>query len=1155
METRSDSRWGFIYLILIILLVSSSAFSQGNQENLRRISSDYREQRMGADQRIKNYVRKYPGTSVSFVRNNTVYLMVDVSESGVPEYFKTNNSAEATTLNVPKLRTGGNLGINMTGSGIKLGTWDGGRVRTDHQELTGRVTIGDGAITLNDHATHTSGTMLASGVSALAKGMAPNATLIAYDFNNDVSEMAAQAKPDQTSLLLSNHSYGTLAGWEWNGTSWTWYGDPSVSTTIDYKFGFYNTQSQQWDNMAYNAPYYLIVKAAGNDRNDAGDGSKPADGVGGYDCIPTYGVAKNILTVGAVENLTSYNIPSDVKMTTFSSWGPTDDGRIKPDLVAPGLNVFSSVSSSTNAYATASGTSMSTPAVTGTLGVLQQLYKSFNSGNYMRSATVKALAIHTCREAGSNPGPDYSYGWGLLDAEAAASTIMRKDNKNVFILENTLTNSQTYELNLGAAKAGTLIKATMVWTDPAGVPNAAAVNNPAKKLINDLDIRLIDDANTISSPWILNPSIPSAAATTGDNTLDNVERVELSSAAARSYKIRVTNKGTLQSGTQAFSLIVEFSSIVDPPKSYYWIGNSGSWEDGTHWSLTSGGVASNVVPGAGDKVVFDENSFTVSGSTISMNSNNSTTSLRWLANQYSTNLSMNGNTLTISEGTLITTDKLKTPTAGIFSFISSSTGTNSVDMGTSILDKLVLNFNSNSSWSMTGGLTLDKIILTQGTLSFNGCAVVLNQLASAGAGTFNFTNTSFSALQGLSVDFTGATIQSDATSSMIILPVVTNTINLASLNYQGLISMQAGEVSVTGTNQLRSISGNGIVRLNGNLLVSNLTLSGGSQLILQSGATQTLTDKLVFATSSTSRVTITSSSTGKATLAFSKYVKACLDNVDVMNVDGDISNGSVFNAGVGGTVSNSLNWQTVDCSTILFPDFTISYACINASVYFTDASSGTVTSRSWNFGDGSSAQNTSSLTSPVNYYTGAGPFTVTLTVNGPSGSRTVSKILTLTANDLPDNTVQFSDGTLFSTNLTNSYQWLKDDQIITGATGRTYNYGGTPALYSVLTFSTACNKRSTPFLVTAIEDEVNSAQTLLIKIYPNPTSDFLQVESNKAVLGIFVMDALGRELRLNSELMNENRYRLNVTDIPNGIYILKVVTPQATDLQKVVIRK
>ncbi|MEJ0081862.1 MAG: S8 family serine peptidase [Puia sp.] len=113
----------------------------------------------------------------------------------------------------------------------------------------------------------------------------------------------------------------------------------------------------------------------------------------GYDIVPTYGNAKNIIAIGAVNPIPGgYNSPADVQLAEFSSWGPTDDGRIKPDLVADGINVLSCVSTSNNAYAIFSGTSMSSPAAAGSGFLLQEYYYKLHN-TFMRSATLKGILI------------------------------------------------------------------------------------------------------------------------------------------------------------------------------------------------------------------------------------------------------------------------------------------------------------------------------------------------------------------------------------------------------------------------------------------------------------------------------------------------------------------------------------------------------------------------------------------------------------------------------------------------------------------------------------------------------------------------------------------------------------------------------------------
>ena len=419
---------------------------------------------------------------------------------------------------------------------------------------------------------------MATGINPFAKGMSFRMPGIkAYLFDNDITTMTSTA----ASLLLSNHSYGTLAGWyQDTGGSWYYYGNNGDSA--DYKFGDYDSYAASWDNIAYIAPYYLIVKASGNNRNvngpaiggtyfyyDSNGNKQQATRKAGisnndsYYTISTSGNAKNIMTVGAVDGIQNgYRQPSDVIMTSFSSWGPTDDGRIKPDIVADGVNVLSCSAASDSAYATLSGTSMATPNVTGSLMLLQDLYSELNNGAFMRSATLKGVAIHTANEAGNTPGPDYQFGWGLLNVAKAGSVIKNAvssgnaASSSDLLYENLLKDGQPYTLNV-VASGKSPITATISWTDPEGtVVNSNILFNHNIELVNDLDIR-ITKGGTTYYPWVLNQNVPSAAATKGDNYLDNVEKIEIDSVVpGQVYTITVSNKGTLQGGSQAYSLLV-----------------------------------------------------------------------------------------------------------------------------------------------------------------------------------------------------------------------------------------------------------------------------------------------------------------------------------------------------------------------------------------------------------------------------------------------------------------------------------------------------------------------------------------------------------------------------------------------------------------------
>ena len=502
-------------------------------------------------------------------------------------FKRTNNIGSGRTISTNKVWPGGTVGTSLTGAGLtgRLGEWDGGAVLVTHQELTGRVTQVDAPSSTVTHSTHVAGTMIASGVNANAIGMSYQATLSAYDWNNDVSEMMSAAA---NGMILSNHSYGTICGWYYNTTyspaHWEWYGNTSISTTTDYKYGSYGQEAADWDYTASQYPYYLICKAAGNDRGAnlsgstwyvrdnsntwiLGTGSIPS-AVSQFDCVEPTATAKNILTVGAVNKIGSSNTnngwtqTSDVVMSTFSGWGPTDDGRIKPDVVAAGVSIFSTSDASTTTYTTMSGTSMATPSVCGSLLLVQQHFNNLK-GRFMLASTLKAIAIHTADEAG-NIGPDYTFGWGLLNIAKAVRLI--SDSTYSQIQEKTLANGAIYSQNV-TTDGTTPLRITISWTDvPATVRNAA-LNDTTRRIVNDLDIRLrrVSD-NSIFMPFILNPASPNTPATTGDNIRDNVEQIYIAAPTSGSYVLTVSHKGVL-ANPQNYSLII--SGVAGPPSAVY----------------------------------------------------------------------------------------------------------------------------------------------------------------------------------------------------------------------------------------------------------------------------------------------------------------------------------------------------------------------------------------------------------------------------------------------------------------------------------------------------------------------------------------------------------------------------------------------------------
>ncbi len=503
--------------------------------------------------------------------------------NGVPKYFTTHNKDAADTISTDECLPGGTSGLGLTGTGVTLGIWDGGGVRTTHQEFQGRVTQVDSPSELNWHSTHVAGTLVAAGVfpggggypAGQSKGMSPAAQLLAYEWNNDTVEMTAAAA---NGLRVSNHSYGLISGWYYDtGYSvWFWYGDVTVSTVEDNWFGLYTVYSQEYDAIAHAYPYYLICKSAGNDRTDTGPGAggghyyynpqthrwqwstATRNPDGPYDSIGTEGIAKNILTVAAVDDVFGgYHGADGVVMSSFSSWGPADDGRIKPDIAANGIALVSTYSASDYSYAIASGTSMSAPNASGSLGLLIQHWRQTRPGlGDLRSATLKALVIHTADEAGAALGPDYEFGWGLMNTLRAAQTISASATQPLAISERVLSNGGTYTLNF-FGDGGKELRVTLCWTDPPGNPPGNLLDPPTPMLVNDLDLRVEDAAEGVTYlPWTLNPAVPNAPATTGDNARDNVEQIVIPYPGAHPYTLRVSHKGTLTGGSQAYSMIL-----------------------------------------------------------------------------------------------------------------------------------------------------------------------------------------------------------------------------------------------------------------------------------------------------------------------------------------------------------------------------------------------------------------------------------------------------------------------------------------------------------------------------------------------------------------------------------------------------------------------
>ena len=595
-------RCGMIMVLVCTMIISS--YSQTEQQKTL-IKNQYDQGKLLQLQNrfsTNNLARKQAALEMAAQKGWPVFVvnqdgsvdeLVGISEEGEPLYFSLHNTNAARSTRANRLHSGGGLGLNVNGQNMTAHVWDGGPTRPTHQEFDGpggnnRVTINDGVFALNGnsfHAQHVTGTIVASGVQANAKGMAPQARALTHDWNNDLAEATTAAA---NGMLISNHSYGFRA-----------------SQVPDYYFGAYIDESRAWDEIMYNSPFYLMVNSAGNDGNDNSSNAAPLNGNSSFDKLNGSATAKNNMVVANAQdaNISSNGNLISVFINSSSSEGPTDDLRIKPDISGNGTSLYSTYDNSDAAYNSISGTSMASPNVAGTLLLLQQHYNNLN-GSFMRAATLKGLALHTADDAGI-AGPDPVYGWGLLNAQVAANAITENGSGSL-VQELTLNPGQTYTTTVDSDGLNELV-ASISWTDPPGVANTGTTNLTTPVLVNDLDIRVSKGGSTFT-PFRLT-GINSNG--TGDNNVDPFERVDVANASG-TYTITVTHKGSLTNGSQAFSLVVTGLSggggggpgpvacsggITSFPYDEGFENTIGAWSqssnDDLNWVINSGGTPSN----------------------------------------------------------------------------------------------------------------------------------------------------------------------------------------------------------------------------------------------------------------------------------------------------------------------------------------------------------------------------------------------------------------------------------------------------------------------------------------------------------------------------------------------------------------------------------
>jgi subtilisin family serine protease len=503
--------------------------------------------------------------------------------SGVRHFdITTHNATSAAVSHVTEVQT---APYGLTGAGVAVSLFELAEGQASHVEFGGRLNVFStgGSSGNKAHATHTAGTIGAAGVRSDAKGMAPGATLYEFcveDPSNTCTTKWITEKDRKLAplgVVADNNSWGFVIGWSAAVAGFAvWDDNAEYFGAYDYEFSAPLDQISRDRNV-------LFVHSSGNEADDVPPGewaphrhrdstnavittetfcySKDGSGndcpkttspqcttceiarhhaLAPFDTLSLTGAAKNVIAVGAVD--TSRTILG------LSSRGPAKDGRVKPDVVARGANVLSSVP--TNSYASNNGTSMAAPVVTGIAALLTEQWRR-TFARTPKPEELKALIIAGADDLG-NPGPDYTYGFGLADAKSAVDLILADHADNNHIRSASIAQGQRYEMPI-VVDSTRNVRVVLQWPDPPIFLPESQVST-ANALVNNLDLKIIGPTGTAYLPYVLDKTNPGANATRGVNLVDNTEEVEIANAAPGAYRI-VVDGAAVPQGPQSAVIV------------------------------------------------------------------------------------------------------------------------------------------------------------------------------------------------------------------------------------------------------------------------------------------------------------------------------------------------------------------------------------------------------------------------------------------------------------------------------------------------------------------------------------------------------------------------------------------------------------------------
>ncbi|MCB9474114.1 MAG: S8 family peptidase [Candidatus Delongbacteria bacterium] len=421
---------------------------------------------------------------------------------------------------------------SFRGEDVTVTVYDGGLVDVAHSAFEGRAIIGTSESgSVADHPTHVAGSVGCN--HSTYWGMAPACDIVSYEYESctpnclydspsdieaDHGEAINVHGTDIITVSLGANIYS-------NGYPCNWQGDyETVSALIDEIVDGSLGRS------------VIMTWAAGNERGGGPCGSS-------FSTMSVPSGAKNPIVVGATVKNTSDS------MTSFSSWGPTDDGRVKPDVCAPGESINSTFPG--NGTGNMSGTSMATPITAGCTAQLVQAWRAYVPGSERLSpALAKTLLVQTADDRG-NTGPDYMYGYGRINVEQAVDAL-----RLGHWLEDRVGQDEVREYSVTVAPTDSRLQVSLSWTDWPGA------YLDLSELVDDLDLELVSPSQQLHAPWVLNPASPASAATTGTDALNTVEQVTVNTPEAGIWTIRVTGS-SIALDQQDFAIVADLPLQAD----------------------------------------------------------------------------------------------------------------------------------------------------------------------------------------------------------------------------------------------------------------------------------------------------------------------------------------------------------------------------------------------------------------------------------------------------------------------------------------------------------------------------------------------------------------------------------------------------------------